>query len=295
MFEGFTRELIEAGEVDHLRPPRRQRPAAAAPARPPADPRHVAPGGAPPRRATSPSCAPTCAATATAPSRPRPRDHEPYSKRAMARDHGRADAKPRASSASPSPGHDRGGRVRLPSGARSPRAGRGAGGARHRPDRRSVSPRRHVIRARLLALVLPRAALRRCPERVIGADPDAFYFRRRPLGARRRRGARRVPALLLRSGDDPRHVRGLPRRRLDRHRPRRSRSRRRQADRVAPSWRSGARAARSPRWYDVLEIWRAWADDLRGHALDCGHYLPEEAPEETLAALQAFLADARTP
>ena len=39
-----------------------------------------------------------------------------------------------------------------------------------------------------------------------------------------------------------------------------------------------------------LGIWRDWAEDVRGHALDCGHYLPEEAPEETYAALHAFLA-----
>jgi haloacetate dehalogenase len=45
-----------------------------------------------------------------------------------------------------------------------------------------------------------------------------------------------------------------------------------------------------PRWYDVLEIWREWAEDVRGRALDCGHFLPEEAPEETVAELRAFFA-----
>jgi hypothetical protein len=29
-------------------------------------------------------------------------------------------------------------------------------------------------------------------------------------------------------------------------------------------------------WYDVEEIWRGWADDVRGRAVDCGHYLPED-------------------
>lgn len=43
-------------------------------------------------------------------------------------------------------------------------------------------------------------------------------------------------------------------------------------------------------WYDVLDIWRDWADDVRGHSLDCGHYLAEEAPDETYAALRAFFA-----
>ena len=41
-------------------------------------------------------------------------------------------------------------------------------------------------------------------------------------------------------------------------------------------------------WYDVLAIWRDWARDVRGSALDCGHYLPEERPQEVLAALGAF-------
>jgi len=43
-------------------------------------------------------------------------------------------------------------------------------------------------------------------------------------------------------------------------------------------------------WYDVLAVWREWAADVRGHALDCGHYLPEEAPAETAAALSAFFS-----
>ncbi|WP_207916085.1 alpha/beta fold hydrolase [Aquabacter spiritensis] len=41
--------------------------------------------------------------------------------------------------------------------------------------------------------------------------------------------------------------------------------------------------------YDVLETWREKARDVRGHALDCGHLVQEERPEETLAALLAFL------
>jgi haloacetate dehalogenase len=44
-------------------------------------------------------------------------------------------------------------------------------------------------------------------------------------------------------------------------------------------------------WYDPLVIWRAWADDVRGQALDCGHFLPEEAPDETYAALREFFRE----
>ena len=43
------------------------------------------------------------------------------------------------------------------------------------------------------------------------------------------------------------------------------------------------------KWYDVPAIWRDWAENVQGHAIDCGHYLAEEAPEETYAALYDFL------
>lgn len=42
------------------------------------------------------------------------------------------------------------------------------------------------------------------------------------------------------------------------------------------------------RLFDPLADWRAIANDVRGRALRCGHYLPEEAPEETAAELLAF-------
>lgn len=41
---------------------------------------------------------------------------------------------------------------------------------------------------------------------------------------------------------------------------------------------------------DVLAIWREYACTVDGRALPCGHYLPEEAPGETTAALLEFLA-----
>lgn len=39
----------------------------------------------------------------------------------------------------------------------------------------------------------------------------------------------------------------------------------------------------------LTDVWAAWADDVTGHAIDCGHFLAEEAPEETLDALRSFL------
>ena len=43
--------------------------------------------------------------------------------------------------------------------------------------------------------------------------------------------------------------------------------------------------------YDVLDVWRGWAEEVDGRALECGHYIPEEAPEATYAALHAFLKE----
>jgi len=43
------------------------------------------------------------------------------------------------------------------------------------------------------------------------------------------------------------------------------------------------------KWYDTLGIWRGWADNVHGRPVDCGHFLPEEAPEETYSALRSFL------
>ncbi len=42
--------------------------------------------------------------------------------------------------------------------------------------------------------------------------------------------------------------------------------------------------------YDVLACWRERAQAVAGRALACGHYLPEEAPEETVAALSRFFS-----
>ena len=43
---------------------------------------------------------------------------------------------------------------------------------------------------------------------------------------------------------------------------------------------------------DPLAVWRTRARDVVGHAVDAGHFLAEERPAETLAALQEFLGEA---
>ena len=40
---------------------------------------------------------------------------------------------------------------------------------------------------------------------------------------------------------------------------------------------------------DALDVWRAWAPSVEGRELDCGHYVAEERPAETLAALRELL------
>jgi haloacetate dehalogenase len=48
-------------------------------------------------------------------------------------------------------------------------------------------------------------------------------------------------------------------------------------------------------WYEQLggplAIWREWAEDVRGSALDAGHFFPEEAPGESADALERFFSD----
>jgi haloacetate dehalogenase len=38
-----------------------------------------------------------------------------------------------------------------------------------------------------------------------------------------------------------------------------------------------------------LEVWKRWATNVFGKTIPCGHFLPEEAPQETAAELLPFL------
>jgi haloacetate dehalogenase len=40
---------------------------------------------------------------------------------------------------------------------------------------------------------------------------------------------------------------------------------------------------------DPLKIWRSWASDVRGHGIDAGHHVAEEAPDALVASLDGFL------
>ena len=123
------------------------------------------------------------------------------------------------------------------------------------------------------------------PERLIGADPDSFYFRRPhgfmdPEALQEYRRCTRDPATIHAMCEDYRA--GAT---VDFEHDEADRGHRRIACPVLVLW-----SARGDlqRWYDVLGIWQDWADDVSGLALDCGHYLAEEAPEETCSALLRF-------
>jgi haloacetate dehalogenase len=49
-------------------------------------------------------------------------------------------------------------------------------------------------------------------------------------------------------------------------------------------------------WYaeesGPLALWRQWADDVQGHALEAGHFFPEEVPAPTADALRRFFSAA---
>ena len=59
----------------------------------------------------------------------------------------------------------------------------------------------------------------------------------------------------------------------------------------------GSNMAKRPGWQtgralDMLSVWKERAEDVRGRPIDCGHFLAEEAPEETAAEILAFLGQA---
>ena len=212
-------------------------------------------------------------------------DHEPYSKRAMARDQVEVMAKlgfERFAVA----GHDRGGRCAYRM-------------ALDHPDR--------VEKLAVLDIIPTAEAWRRAdmefglvnwhwfflaqphdfPERLITADPDAYYFR-----GDRSRFHPEALADYLRAIRDPATVHAMCEdyragATMDRDLDEADRGVRRIACPVLALW---AGRDELERWYDVLAIWRDWADDVRGRAIDAGHFLAEEAPDETYAELSAFFA-----
>jgi haloacetate dehalogenase len=213
-------------------------------------------------------------------------DHAPYSKRTMARDQVavmRALGFERFFVC----GHDRGGRVAY---------------------RMALDHPERVLRLAVLDIVPTWEAFSRAdmafglgywhwfflaqpydlPERLIGTDPTYFFL------SRPERSAVFAPEALeeyLRCFRDPRTAHAVcedyraaatldfAHDEADRHEGRRI---------TCPVLALWGRQGNLDAWYDVVGIWRGWADDVRGRALGCGHYLPEEAPGETYSELRTF-------
>ena len=130
------------------------------------------------------------------------------------------------------------------------------------------------------------------PERMIGADPD--HWLRTIAGAWQRRGlasfdprameaylgAFRDPAVIHASCEDYRAALTI-----DFEQDEQDRTCRVGCPLFALWGGTGAMG----RLYDVLGIWRDYAADVSGRALDCGHFLAEESPDETYDALASFL------
>jgi haloacetate dehalogenase len=125
------------------------------------------------------------------------------------------------------------------------------------------------------------------PEEVIGSNPDAYYFH----GDRSRFDPEALEDY-LRCVRDPQTIHAMCEdyragATIDFELDEADRGKRRIVCPVLALW-SGREELE--RWFDVLDVWRQWADDVRGRALDCGHFLAEEAPEDTSEELRAFFA-----
>ncbi len=214
-------------------------------------------------------------------------DHEPYSKRAMARD-AVAVMRHFGFERFDVAGHDRGGRVAYRLALDHPER------VRKLATLDILPTGEHFRRADMkfglgywhwffLAQPYP------LPEKMIGADPD-FFFSGRP-----NRGSVHAPEALedyLRCYRNPETIHAACEDyragatydfALD------------EADWgkkkiAAPLLALWAGRGHVGQWYDVLGVWRDWADDVRGHAIDSGHFMPEEAPDATYAALHEFFA-----
>jgi haloacetate dehalogenase len=129
------------------------------------------------------------------------------------------------------------------------------------------------------------------PERLIGADAE--FFLRHQLGALLRDPAKLEPeafAEYLRCFSNPETIRAT----CDEYRAGASidlehdrADRRHLTMPLLMLW--GERSSQGS-GYDMLAVWREHAENVTGQAIASGHFLPEEAPEETYRALRDFFA-----
>jgi haloacetate dehalogenase len=124
------------------------------------------------------------------------------------------------------------------------------------------------------------------PERLIAADPDAFFLRGAeelfdPEALAAYREAYRRPSVIRAMCQDYRAAADV-----DVADDEADRGRRTIDCPTLVLWGRTGPLGQEP---GVLDVWRRWAPAVRGRVLDCGHYLAEECPAETLAELHAFL------
>jgi haloacetate dehalogenase len=131
------------------------------------------------------------------------------------------------------------------------------------------------------------------PERLIGADPDYYLDWTigswiesddaiEPEAMQAYRDAFRRPAAIHAACEDYRagFSVDVENDRADRQAGRRI------ACPVLALWGGGPTTKNAG--FDALGIWRSWANDVRGEAFPCGHFLMEELPARTADALLAF-------
>ena len=131
------------------------------------------------------------------------------------------------------------------------------------------------------------------PERVIGADPDAWYgvgVRNTPdrMGEENFADFHRAihdPATVRAMLEDYRAGLGVDRAADDADRE----AGHRVACPVQVLW--STKDDLEDLYGDVLAVWRPWAADLRGGPVESGHHVAEEAPEDLAAAVGRFLRD----
>ena len=134
------------------------------------------------------------------------------------------------------------------------------------------------------------AQMERPAERYINADPDAWYTATAEhMGQEAYQDYRRAihdPETVHAMMEDYRAGLGVDREHDDADR----KAGRRIGCPLLFLW--AARDDMEDLYGDPLEIWRDWADDVRGLSIDCGHHIAEEAPGELAGYLAAFFGGA---
>jgi haloacetate dehalogenase len=131
------------------------------------------------------------------------------------------------------------------------------------------------------------------PERLIAADPDAYFechLRSIGLGVEPDRYPERVLAAYRAQLEDAGAVQGICEdyragASIDRQLDEADRGRQIECP-VLVLW--GTRGALEPFYGDVLAVWRPWARDLRGRGVEASHFLVEDRPDEVARELAAF-------